>query len=49
MTKKYNYSLFALITALALIMSVSCTRDIDVLEPATYPTDAEVFIDGFSA
>jgi len=47
--KKYNYSIFALLTALALIMSVSCTRDIDVLEPATYPKNAEVFIDGFSA
>ena len=47
--KKYNYSLFALLTALVLIMSVSCTRDIDVLEPATYPKTPEVFIDGFSA
>ena len=47
--KKYNYSLFALASAILLIMSVSCKRDIDVLEPAAYPTTPEVFIDGFSA
>ncbi len=47
--KKINYSLFALATAIILIMSVSCKRDIDVLEPATYPKTPEVFIDGFSA
>jgi hypothetical protein len=47
--KKFNYSLFALLTTLFLVMAVSCTRDIDVLEPATYPVTPEVFIDGFSA
>ncbi len=47
--RKNHYSLYALLTALFLAMSVSCQRDIDVLEPATYPTTPEVFIDGFSA
>lgn len=32
-----------------LLLLLSCSRDIDDLEPATFPTTAEVFIDGFSA
>ena len=47
--KKYNWSAIALITALTLAVSGSCTRDYDELEPASYPTTPEVFIDGFSA
>jgi hypothetical protein len=43
---KYTCSLTALITI--LLFAVSCERKIDSLELATYPTTAEVFIDGFS-
>ncbi len=46
---KNNYSTIALLTALTLLMSTSCKRDLEELEPATYPTTSEVFIDGFSA
>jgi len=46
---KYNWSAIALITAMALAGSGSCTRDFEELEPASYPTTPEVFIDGFSA
>ena len=31
----------------ALILTFGCQRDIDLLEPATYPTSGEVFLDGF--
>jgi hypothetical protein len=41
-----KYTAFALVLALSLFPS--CTRDIDELEPATYPTTPEVFIDEFS-
>jgi hypothetical protein len=44
--RKYTYSITALITF--LIIAVSCERKIDNLELATYPTTADVFIDGFS-
>ncbi len=37
-----------LITAL-LIITASCKRDVEDLEPASFPTTAEIFIDGFSA
>jgi len=46
---KYNWSAIALVAALTLAGPVSCTRDFDELEPASYPTTPEVFIDGFSA
>ena len=46
---KNNYSAFAWLMAFALLTVFSCKRDIDELEPATFPTTAEVFIDGFSA
>lgn len=46
---KHSISSFALLTSLALFTAVSCKRDLDDLEPASYPTTAEVFIDGFSA
>ncbi|MBK7407168.1 MAG: glycosyl hydrolase family 16 [Saprospirales bacterium] len=47
--RKNSYSTLALLTLLTLFMSSSCKRDFNDLEPATYPTTAEVFIDGFSA
>jgi len=47
--RKYNWSAIALVTALILAGSGSCTRDYDELELASYPTTPEVFIDGFSA
>ncbi|WP_020570647.1 Ig-like domain-containing protein [Neolewinella persica] len=40
-----NFSKFIL--AVLLIFSTSCERDLDDLEPATFPTSADVFIDGF--
>jgi Bacterial Ig-like domain (group 2) len=46
---KHRISTFALFVSLALFTVVSCKRDLDYLEPATYPTTPEVFIDGFSA
>ena len=48
-TKKYNYSKLTLITALLLFLGVSCIRDFEDLEPATYPANGEVFIDNFSS
>ena len=47
--RKYNYSAASLLLTLFLVIAFSCKRDIDELEPATYPTTAEVFIDDFSA
>lgn len=43
--RKYNFTIYTLI----LMLSFSCSRDIDELELATFPTTAEVFIDDFSA
>ena len=40
--------LIVLFTAATLIMTFGCERDLDLLEPADYPTTREVFIDGFS-
>lgn len=40
---------FALLASAAIFVVVSCKRDIEDLEAATFPTTAEVFIDGFSA
>jgi hypothetical protein len=34
---------------LAILTVVSCKRELEDLEPATFPTTPEVFIDGFSA
>ena len=44
-----NNSIKALFAALILVGTFSCTRDIDELEPATFPNTAEVFIDDFSS
>ena len=49
MTNKKYSLILTVITALLVVLSVSCTRDVDVLEPATFPKTPEVFIDGFSA
>ncbi len=46
--KKYYQAIPFLATLFAL-SSIGCQRDIDELQPATFPTTAEVFIDGFSA
>jgi len=46
--KIHNYPLIALLTAIIFVWSLSCTRDFDELELATYPIIPEVFIDGFS-
>ena len=42
-----NISIAALI--IILLIAVNCTRKLDGLELATFPTTGEVFIDGFSA
>lgn len=34
---------------MALLATVACKRDLSELDPATFPTTPEVFIDGFSA
>jgi hypothetical protein len=47
MKNRNTYSIAALITI--LIIAVSCERKVDTLELATYPTTADVFIDGFSS
>jgi len=44
--KKKTY-IVAMITLLVITGLVSCERELGVLEPAPFPTDAEVFIDGF--
>ena len=44
---KSKYSITALMAI--LIIAVSCERNVDELELATYPTTADVFIDGFSS
>lgn len=46
---KHKILTLALTLSLAILTVVSCKRDINDLEPATFPTTPEVFIDGFSA
>ncbi|MCK6694370.1 MAG: Ig-like domain-containing protein, partial [Thermoanaerobaculia bacterium] len=46
---KHKFSVLALLTSLAILTVFSCKRELEDLEPATFPTTAEVFIDGFSA
>ncbi len=46
--RKYNYSVIALLTAIILVWTLSCTRDYNELELAKFPSIPEVFIDGFS-
>ena len=45
---KLKISALTLLTALTVLTVISCKRELDDLEPATFPTTAEVFIDGFS-
>lgn len=45
--QKYNYFHFFLVT-LILVLPFSCSRDLDDLEPAEFPVDGNVFLDGFS-
>jgi hypothetical protein len=41
--------LYISLILMIVVLISGCKRDIDELEPADYPTDGEVFIDGFSA
>ena len=44
----YKYSAITLITALLITISISCEREFDSMIPADFPTNGDVFIDGFS-
>lgn len=46
---KLNIAAFILLAVWAMLPTLSCKRELDELEPATFPTTPEVFIDGFSA
>lgn len=46
---KEKISALLLLAILSMITMAGCKRDLGDLEPATFPTTAEVFIDGFSA
>lgn len=46
---KHKIAIRALFATLAFLAVSGCKRDIADLEPAAFPTTAEVFIDGFSA
>ena len=49
MTIQINYRNILKLAAFGLILfAFSCERDFDGLEPASFPTDADVFIDAFS-
>jgi hypothetical protein len=45
---KYRYSVITLVAALIIVISYSCEREMEGMQPADYPTDGDVFIDGFS-
>jgi hypothetical protein len=49
--KKRNifYQTITFFTIISALFFTSCERDLNVLEPADYPVDPEVFIDGFSS
>lgn len=50
MTKRNIFNLLIIaFTIFSSLLITSCERDPNVLEPADYPVDPEVFIDGFSA
>jgi len=50
MTKRnIFYSTITIFIIFSALLFTSCERDPNVLEPADYPVDPEVFIDGFSA
>jgi hypothetical protein len=46
---KYSGFILGLVTILALAVTSCSERELDELEPASFPTTADVFIDGFSA
>ncbi len=48
MKHTYSYLIIIIFSAYTLLF-LSCERDLNELVPATYPTTAEVFIDGFSS
>jgi hypothetical protein len=47
--RKFKYSAITLITAMLITISMSCEREFDSAIPAEFPSDGDVFIDGFSA
>ena len=47
--KIYSRSAVYLLLISTFLLTFGCQRDLDELEPASYPTDGTVFIDGFSA
>lgn len=46
---KNKFSVLGLLALSIMLTIVACQRELEDLEPATFPTTAEVFIDGFSA
>lgn len=48
MKNKYSFPIICLFSACTALF-ISCERDVDDLELATYPATAEVFLDAFSA
>ncbi|MBK7940238.1 MAG: hypothetical protein IPJ82_25550 [Lewinellaceae bacterium] len=46
---KYTFSALAVLFTLTMLTVVGCKRELEDLEPASFPTTPEVFIDGFSA
>jgi hypothetical protein len=47
--KNYRLSTLPLLALSILLMVIGCSRDVEELEPATFSTNGDVFIDGFSA
>lgn len=45
---KLQFSALALLALSVILTVLACKRDLEDLEPATFPTTPEVFIDGFS-
>lgn len=46
---KFQFPALALLALSALLTGLACKRELADLEPATFPTTPEIFIDGFSA
>lgn len=45
---KLQFSALTLLALAVIFIALACKRDLEDLEPATFPTTPEVFIDGFS-
>jgi hypothetical protein len=45
---KYTQTIIGLLAMLLMMAMIGCERNIEDLEPATFPTNGDVFIDGFS-